>query len=72
MTGPAAAIVGIYEYPKRIIDDKSIAQIKAHCAIQALSDAGLTWSDVDGLYETGDAVWGNPGSGAEACLHAWI
>jgi hypothetical protein len=28
-------------------------QIKAECAAQALADAGLTWKDVDAVYDTG-------------------
>ena len=47
-----AAIVGIYEYPLRKVgDDMSSLRIKAECAIRALEDAGLTWKDVDAIYE---------------------
>jgi acetyl-CoA C-acetyltransferase len=49
-----AAIVGIYEYPLRKIDDLSVMQIKAESAIRALQDAGLTWKDVDAVYESGE------------------
>lgn len=49
-----AAIVGIYEYPLRRIEGLSSLQIKAECAIRALEDAGLTWKDVDALYESGE------------------
>jgi acetyl-CoA C-acetyltransferase len=59
MTSPTAAVVGIYEYPKRIIEDRSVLQVKAHCAAQALADAGLTLGDVDALYDAGEAGWIN-------------
>jgi acetyl-CoA C-acetyltransferase len=55
MTEPGAAIVGIYEYPDRVIPDRSVLQVKAYCAGKALADAGLSWADVDGLYDTGEA-----------------
>ncbi len=48
-----AAIVGINEYPLRVAPDVSSLQIKAECAGKALEDAGLSWSDVDALYDTG-------------------
>src|SRR3970040_2857185 len=50
----AAAIVGIYEYPLRKVEGLSALQIKAECAIRALEDAGLTWKDVDAVYESGE------------------
>ncbi len=46
-----AAIVGIYEYPERKIDGLTPLQIKAESASHALADAGLTWSDVDAIYD---------------------
>ena len=49
-----AAIVGIYEYPLRKVEGLSPLQIKAECAIRALEDAGLTWKDVDAVYESGE------------------
>ena len=49
-----AAIVGIYEYPKRKVEELSPLQIKAESAIKALQDAGLTWKDVDAIYECGE------------------
>ncbi len=56
-----AAIVGIHEYPDRVVDGEvSALQIKAHCAARALADAGLNWSDVDAIY---DASEGMPFSG---------
>ena len=49
-----AAIVGIHEFPLRKIDELSSLQIKAESAIHALQDAGLTWKDVDAIYEAGE------------------
>lgn len=50
-----AAIVGIYEYPSRNVEAKlTPLQIKAESAMRALSDAGLTWKDVDAVYDAGD------------------
>lgn len=49
-----AAIVGIYEYPSRKVEELSALQIKAEAAIRALEDAGLTWKDVDAIYESGE------------------
>ena len=51
-----AAIVGIYEYPARKAPGVTALQIKAECAAQALDDAGLSWQDVDGLYDAQDGV----------------
>ena len=53
-----AAIVGIYELPERKVAGLSPLQIKAECAAKALADAGLTWSDVDALYDAGEAGGG--------------
>ncbi len=56
-----AAIVGIYEYPDRDVDGElDPLQIKAVCAARALEDAGLSWQDVDAIY---DASEGAPMSG---------
>ena len=50
-----AAIVGIYEYPSRNVEAKlTPLQIKAESAMHALADAGLTWKDVDAVYDAGD------------------
>jgi acetyl-CoA C-acetyltransferase len=50
-----AAIVGIHEYPSRDVEGEiSPLQIKAESAARALEDAGLTWADVDGIYDAGD------------------
>ena len=49
-----AAIVGIHEYPLRVVGPGTSAlQIKAASAARALEDAGLSWGDVDALYDTG-------------------
>ncbi|MGQ4807950.1 hypothetical protein NKDENANG_01316 [Candidatus Entotheonellaceae bacterium PAL068K] len=48
-----AAIVGINEYPLRVAPGVSALQIKAECAARALDDAGLAWSEVDAVYDTG-------------------
>jgi len=51
-----AAIVGIHEYPSRDVEGRvSPLQIKAASARAALADAGLNWSDVDALYDAGEA-----------------
>ena len=51
-----AAIVGIHEYASRDVEGAvSPLQIKAFCAARALEDAGLGWSDVDAIYDAGDA-----------------
>ncbi len=50
-----AAIVGIHEYPSRDVKGRvSPLQIKADCAARALAEAGLSWRDVDALYDAGD------------------
>jgi acetyl-CoA C-acetyltransferase len=52
----SAAIVGIHEYPSRDVEGAvSPMQIKAESAARALSDAGLTWQDVDAVYDAGEA-----------------
>jgi acetyl-CoA C-acetyltransferase len=51
-----AAIVGIHEYPKRKAPGVTPLQIKAESAAKALADAGLSWSDVDGLYDAQDGA----------------
>ena len=57
-----AAIVGIHEYPSRDVEGRvSPLQIKAECAARALADAGLTWRDVDALYDAGDGGGGMSG-----------
>tara|TARA_B110000014_G_scaffold230285_1_gene191668 strand:- start:1299 stop:2489 length:1191 start_codon:yes stop_codon:yes gene_type:complete len=50
-----AAIVGIHEFPSRDVEGElSPLHIKAESASKALADAGLTWSDVDGIYDAGE------------------
>ncbi|GMU41244.1 MAG: putative lipid transfer protein or keto acyl-CoA thiolase Ltp2 [Chloroflexota bacterium] len=53
-----AAIVGIYEWPKRLDPGVSALQIKAQSIGKALEDAGLSWADVDGLYDAGEGEGG--------------
>ena len=49
-----AAIVGIHEYPLRVVGPGTSAlQIKAASAIKALEDAGLSGNDIDAVYDTG-------------------
>ncbi len=55
MASPGAAIGGIYEFPGRTAHGLSSLQIKAECARRALADAGLSWSDVDAVYDAGEA-----------------
>ncbi len=62
-----AAIAGIYEYPLRVAPGVSAMQIKAASLRAALDDAGLKWSDVDGLYDAGDGEGGG-GLGLAAYL----
>jgi len=57
-----AAIVGIYEYPLRKAEPGTRPlHIKAESAKQALDDAGLSWKDVDAIYDASDG--GPAGSG---------
>jgi acetyl-CoA C-acetyltransferase len=50
-----AAIVGIHEYPSRDVENQvSALQIKAASAARALEDAGLTWADVDAVYDANE------------------
>ncbi len=62
-----AAIAGIYEWPKRVDRDVSAMEIKASSIRHALDDAGLKWSDIDGLYDAGDGEGGG-GLGLAAYL----
>ncbi len=48
-----AAIVGAYEHPTRWAPEKSESQIMAEAAQGALSQCGLSLSDVDGLWNAG-------------------
>ena len=47
------AVAGIYEHPTRFAPDKTDSLIMAECARGALEDAGLSLSDVDGLFSAG-------------------
>ncbi len=47
------AIAGVYEHPTRWAPNKTENQIMAECARGALEDAGLSLSDVDGLFAAG-------------------
>jgi acetyl-CoA C-acetyltransferase len=49
-----AAIAGVHEHPQRRVDGLSKLQIKASSAARALADAGLTFADVDALYDAGE------------------
>ena len=54
-----AAIVGIHEYPSRDVEGAfSPMQIKAASAARALEDAGLSWADVDAIYDAGEGGGG--------------
>jgi acetyl-CoA C-acetyltransferase len=44
------AIAGVHEYERRWAPDKTSYQIMGECARDALADAGLALSDVDGLF----------------------
>jgi acetyl-CoA C-acetyltransferase len=60
-----AYIAGIFEHPKRLAPDKTVAQLHAEVALGALTDAGLTRDDVDGYFCSGDAPGPGPASMAE-------
>ncbi len=67
MADSQAAIAGIHEYPLRVAPGVASMQIKADSARAALNDAGLSWEDVDGLYDAGDGEGGG-GLGLAAYL----
>ncbi len=50
-----ALIAGAYEHPLREIPDRTVAQIHTDVALGALADAGLSVSDVDAYFCSGDA-----------------
>jgi acetyl-CoA C-acetyltransferase len=57
MAASRVAVVGIHEYPSRHTRGTANAlHIKAHSAARALEDAGLTWQDIDALYDDGDGI----------------
>tara|TARA_B110000503_G_scaffold143267_1_gene243617 strand:+ start:1057 stop:2253 length:1197 start_codon:yes stop_codon:yes gene_type:complete len=50
------AIVGIHEWPSRFVrGEVNGMHIKSQSAAKALDDAGLSWKDIDALYDDGDA-----------------
>ena len=53
-----AAIVGIHEYPLRVARGVSAMEIKVDSIRAALADAGLSWNEVDALYDAQDAEAG--------------
>jgi acetyl-CoA C-acetyltransferase len=53
-----AAIGGVHEFDLRRAAGMSALQIKALSAACALQDAGLTWADVDALYDAGETGQG--------------
>jgi acetyl-CoA C-acetyltransferase len=53
-TDHRAAIVGIHEYPSRRVNGVGVLQMKAASAARALDDAGLSWSDVDAVYDAAE------------------
>ena len=59
-----ACIVGAFEHPTRKAPDKTVAQLHAECAAGALADAGLSKSDIDGYFCSGDA----PGMGPTSMI----
>lgn len=61
-----AAIVGIYEYPLRVAPGVSAMEVKVDSIRNALDDAGLAWSDVDGLYDAQD---GEAGGGLQLAAY---
>lgn len=52
LTAPKAAIVGIGESQLGKVPDRSALQLQADASFAALSDAGFSLSDVDGLFTT--------------------
>ena len=57
-----AAVVGVAECDEiGVVPGKSTLQLQGEAALNALSDAGLSLRDVDGLLSTG--MWGVPGPG---------
>ena len=58
-----AYIAGVYEHPLREAPEKSVMELHADVAREALSDAGLSKSDVDGFATAGvpEYEYGYPG-----------
>jgi acetyl-CoA acetyltransferase len=64
MTRREAVIVGVGDLPLKdgmVVEPLSVLQVQARAAYAALSEAGLTMRDVDGLLTAG--MWGVPGPG---------
>ena len=61
------AIVGAYEYPLRVAPGVSDIQIQAASIQGALADAGLSWKDVDAIYDPAHGAGGG-GLGMAAYL----
>ena len=61
------AIVGAYEYPLRVAPGVSDIQIQAASIKGALDDAGLSWKDVDAIYDPAHGAGGG-GLGMAAYL----
>ena len=58
MKGPSVAIVGIAETGLHDVNGRSELQLQAQAAVLALRDAGLTASDVDGIFTaSNDMSW---------------
>ena len=64
-----AAIAGVHEHPLRRAPGRSKLQLKAESAARALEDAGLTFADVDALYDAGET---GPMSGITVAEHLGI
>jgi acetyl-CoA C-acetyltransferase len=65
----SAAIVGIHEYPLRVARGVSAMQIKVDSIRAALADAGLSWSDVDAVYDAND---GEAAGGLQLCAYLGV
>jgi acetyl-CoA C-acetyltransferase len=48
-----ACIVGAFEHPARVVDDRSVPRLHREVAEGALADAGLGFSDVDAYFSDG-------------------
>ncbi|MCB1744927.1 MAG: thiolase domain-containing protein, partial [Gammaproteobacteria bacterium] len=66
MADRKAAIVGIHEYPLRVAPGVSAMEIKVESIRKALEDAGLSWKDVDAIYDAQD---GEAAGGLQLCSY---
>ena len=55
MTSTGSYIAGVFEHPLRLATHQSVAQLHAEVTAGALADAGLSKSDIDGYFCSGDA-----------------